>query len=167
MPAAADPIGSPLRPATAVVPVAAILTGLIALVAYAATAARTITWWDGASYPLAARTLGINSPPGSLLLVLLGWITTAIPLVRPVAFQLNLVAALVSAVTAALVAVLAIQLATPERAKPGWPEAGAGLIAGLTFAFATTPWTYATQFTPYGLSACFAALILLAAFAWW
>src|SRR5262245_6880428 len=44
----------------------------IAFAGYAATAARTITWWDGSSYPLAAVTLGIPGAPGSLLLTLLG-----------------------------------------------------------------------------------------------
>ena len=40
---------------------------------------RGITWWDGGSYPLAAVTLGIPAPPGSLLLTLLGWLVSRIP----------------------------------------------------------------------------------------
>jgi transmembrane protein TMEM260 (protein O-mannosyltransferase) len=152
------------RPAFPAVPFA---TGALAFAAYAATAARTITWWDGSSYPLAAVTLGIPGAPGSLILTLLGWVVSRIPLIDPVAFRLNLFAALLAASLAGLVAWLGMRLATPEGREPGWSEWFAGALAGLTFAFALTPWTYAVQFTPYGLSALWTALILIAALAWW
>ena len=35
------------------------------------TAYPTITWWDASAYSLAASTLGVTAPPGSLLLTLL------------------------------------------------------------------------------------------------
>ncbi len=139
----------------------------IAFVAYAGTAARTITWWDGSSYPLAAVTLGIPGAPGSLLLTLLGWLVTQIPVVYPIAFRLNLFAALVVATLAGLVSMLGAQLATPEDHEPAAAERFAGAFAGLAFAFGVTPWTYAVQFTPYGLSALWTALILVAALWWW
>src|SRR4029079_16616233 len=87
------------RDAVQYVPLAA---GAIAFAGYAVSAARTITWWDGSSYPLAAITLGIPGTPGSLLLVLLGWLVSRVPLVRPVAFQLNLLAALIAAMLVGL-----------------------------------------------------------------
>jgi len=61
-------------------------TAAIAFAVYARTAARTITWWDGSSYPLAAVTLGIPGAPGSLLLTLLGWAVSRIPIVHPSRF---------------------------------------------------------------------------------
>src|SRR5262247_4875894 len=70
----------------------------IAFAVYAGTAARTITWWDGSSYPLAAVTLGIPGAPGSLLLTLLGWLVSRIPILHPVAFRFNLFAALLGAI---------------------------------------------------------------------
>jgi hypothetical protein len=70
----------PRRRALRAVPLA---TATIAFVAYAASAARTITWWDGSQYPLAAVTLGITGSPGSLLLTLLGWVVSRIPIVHP------------------------------------------------------------------------------------
>ena len=51
-------------------------TGFVAFAVYAATASRTITWWDGSSYPLAACTPGIAAAPGSLLLTMLGWLAS-------------------------------------------------------------------------------------------
>jgi len=139
----------------------------IAFVVYSGTAARTITWWDGSSYPLAAVTLGIPGAPGSLVLTLLGWLVSKIPVVHPVAFRLNLFAALVSATLAGLVTWLGARLATPEDREPAAAEWFAGAFAGLAFAFGVTPWTYAVQFTPYGLSALWTALILIAALWWW
>lgn len=152
------------RRAIAAVPLA---VSALAMAVYAATAARSITWWDGSSYPLAAATLGVPGAPGSLLLTMLGWVVCQIPVIHPVAFRLNLFAGLVGAATAGLVTWLAIRLATPGGQRPTAREWFGGALAGLTFAFALTPWTYAVQVSPYGLSALFTALILIALLAWW
>ena len=50
-----------------------------AFAVFAWTAYPTITWWDSSSFSLAAATLGVTPPPGSLLLTLLGWTITRIP----------------------------------------------------------------------------------------
>ncbi len=156
----------PVRPES-LAPLVAVASGSIAFAAYASTAARTITWWDGSSYPLAACTLGINSAPGSLLLMLIGWVTTRVPLVHPVAFQLNLLAALCASAMVGVVTWLSIHLATPEDRAPRPRDIAAGAAAGLTLAFTVTVWGYATQFTPYVLTALFTSLILSTALAWW
>ena len=142
-------------------------SGLVAFAAYAATAARTITWWEGSQYPLAACTLGITPPPGSLLLTLYGWAASRIPLVHPVAFRLNLAAALLAAATVALVTWLSIRLATPDNREPGIKDLSGGAVAGLAFAFSLSIWNHGVQFQPYILSAGFTALILASALAWW
>src|SRR5688572_22994961 len=101
------------------------IIGLIAVLAISVgvfwrTAYPTITWWDSANYSLAAHTLGLTSPPGSLLLTLLGWPVTHLPLGMTPARALNLFAGLLAGVTAALVFVVAIRLrvssapATPQ-----------------------------------------------------
>src|SRR5262249_47456245 len=142
-------------------------TAGLALVAYVATAARTITWWDGSQYPLCALTLGIPGSPGSLLLTLLGWVVSHFPIVHPLAFRLNLFAALLAAVLVGLVCWFGAQLATPEGRDPGFAEWVSAAFAGLVFAFGITSWSYAVQFTPYVLSALWTALVLVAALAWW
>src|SRR5262245_11247310 len=147
--------------------IVSLASAAVAFAAYAATACRTITWWDGSSYPLAAVTLGITGSPGSLLLTLLGWAATRIVIVHPVAFQLNLFAGLIAAALVGLVTRLAIDLATPEERHPGLIELGAGASAGLMLAFSPTVWGYAVQFTPYILTALFTALIMVVAVIWW
>src|SRR5437899_9982670 len=98
----ANPVAQrpPRERALGLVPLA---VAAVAFAVYAGTAARTITWWDGSSYPLAAITLGIPGAPGSLMLTVLGWLVSRIPIVHPVAFQLNLFAALMVAILVGLV----------------------------------------------------------------
>ncbi len=149
--------------------IGAIVVTAIAIAVFWRTAYPTITWWDSSSYSLAAATLGINSPPGSLLLTLFGWPVAHLPFVDSPAHALNLLAGLLAAFVVALVyaaATMALRIAGPgER---GNSAAAFGVAAGaLTFAFGGTLWTYAIQFTPYVLSAVFTGLILWTLFRWW
>ena len=142
-------------------------TGLIAFLTYAATACRTITWWEGTSYSLAACSLGVPPPPGSLLLTLMGWAASRVPLVHPAAFRLNLANGLIAAVAVGLVTRISLRLSTPAGRQPAGPELLAGSVAGLAFAFSLSVWGQAVRFTPYMLSATLALLILIAALDWW
>ena len=47
------------------------LVWLAAFAVFALTAYPTITWWDSSSHSLAAATLGVTPPPGSLVLTLI------------------------------------------------------------------------------------------------
>jgi hypothetical protein len=150
----------------------AIVTALAAVVFWR-TAYPTITWWDSSQYSLAASTLGVTAPPGSLLLPLLGWPVSQLPFASP-AFALNLLAGALAAITAALVYLGGIQLlrvagpvfdATRPAERPA-VLAGATLGA-LTFAFSDTLWEHAIKFTPYVLTAVFTGLILWTLLRWW
>lgn len=155
--------------------IAALLVAIISMVVYAITASRSITWWEGPEYITAAATLGVVHPPGSLLLTILGWIITKIPLSLSVTFKLNLFAGLLAALTSGLVAALGVRtLSMAELSRRLVPTfgayataaAGAGLGA-LTFTFAFTTWHYATILTPYILTALFTVMILCALLRWW
>ncbi len=145
----------------------------IAVIVFWLTAYPTITWWDSSQYSLAASTLGVTSPPGSLLLTLLGWLATRLP-VGPPAYVLNLLAAALAAVAAVLVYLTAFRLndtvglarETATQAKRAAIAAGTTLGA-LTFAFSDTLWEHAIKFTPYVLTAVFTGLILWAMLCWW
>jgi hypothetical protein len=147
----------------------AVLVAAVAVAVFWRTAYPTITWWDSSSYSLAAATLGVNSPPGSLLLTLIGWPVARLSFGLSPAHTLNLFAGLLAAVTSALVYVVSLaslRIAGFEgRANPA---TALGAAAGaLTFAFGGTLWTYATQFTPYILTAVFTGLILWTMLRWW
>lgn len=148
------------------------------------TAYPTITWWDSSSYSLAAATMGIASPPGSLLLTLLGWPVTRLTFRSSPAHELNLFAGVLAGVSAMLVCVVALRMLEPagrdahvgDVSQPahGATQCGAaiGVAVGaawgsLAFAFSPTPWSYAVMITPYVLSAVFTGVILWIMLRWW
>jgi hypothetical protein len=140
-----------------------------ALTVFCWTAYPTITWWDSSSYSLAAASLGVASPPGSLLLTLIGWPIAHLPFVDSPAHALNILAAVLAAATGAMLVRLAtrmLRLARDGAAPSGALAAGAAFGA-LTFAFATTFWSYAGRFTPYILTPLFTVLILWTLVRWW
>jgi hypothetical protein len=138
----------------------------LAFTLFASTASRTITWWDGAHYPVVAATLSITNPPGSLLLTVLGWLWTRVLWCPPFAFQLNLLAAAIAAATVTVVAACAPRMFAAEPRTPA-RDAAVALVTGAWLATAFHLWTYATQYTPYGLSALFTAMILGLFLGWW
>jgi hypothetical protein len=143
------------------------LFAVVAIV-FARTAYGTITWWDSSSYSLAAATLGIASPPGSVILTLLGWPVAKLVSPPEVAHALNVFAALIASATVAMVCVNAIKVlesSSRERVAAGTMIGAA--FGALLFASTTTLWDYAIRFTPYGLSALFTTVLLFVMLAWW
>ena len=86
----------------------AAIVAAVAAAVFWRTAYPTITWWDSSSYSLAAATLGVNSPPGSLLLTLIGWPVARLSFGLSPAHALNLFAGLLAALTSALVYVISL-----------------------------------------------------------
>ncbi|HYV99354.1 MAG TPA: DUF2723 domain-containing protein, partial [Gemmatimonadaceae bacterium] len=143
-----------------------IAIGIVALAVYWRTAYPTINWWDSSNYSLAAHTMGVASPPGSLLLTLAGAPFAHLPFASP-ARILNLLAALLAAGAAIGVFLVALRLFAVTR-LPQTPGAIAGAAMGaLTFAFMPTLWYYAGQFTPYVLTVVFTTIILWTMVRWW
>ena len=159
--------------------VTALIVSLIATAVFWRTAYPTVTWWDSSGYSLAAATLGIYSPPGSLLLTLVGWPIARLAGGSSAAYALNLFAGVLAALTVALVYLTALRglniartdastdaSAGSSGASRVGAYAGAGFGA-LTLAFSGALWTYAGRFTPYVLSALFTAIILWTMLRWW
>lgn len=139
----------------------------IAAMLYALTAYPTITWWDSASYSLSAATLGTGSPPGSLLLTLIGWPVAKLVAPTHVAQALNILAAMISASIVVLVFVDTTRLLRREGEEPTAAPAVGAFLGALLFASTTTLWSYAVRFTPYSLSALFTAILLFVLITWW
>ena len=145
------------------------LVALIAATVFWLTAYPTITWWDSGSYWLAAATLGVTSPPGSMLATLLGWpIATIVPNTH-VAHALNLFAGVLAAGTVSIVYLAALQLEQLQERTHGGRSAIALAtgVGALAFAFNATLWEHAIKYTPYVLTAVFTGLILLVLLRWW
>lgn len=168
--------GLPVPPGAArVVIVAAAACALVAMIVYALTAHRTVTWWENGIYALSATTLSIPGPPGSLLLGLLGWVITRLSPGINHAFALNLFTGFLAACTVGVICLVAgrlrCELSPPDSSLLTGRHQTAVVIGtilgGLTVAFSKTLWLYAIKFTPYILTALFTALIIRALVSWW
>ena len=159
-----------MRPLLRAQAIAPTLVAAVALGVFWRTAYPTITWWDSSNYSLAATTLGLTSSPGSLLLTLLGWVTTRLPIPLAQAHILNLLAGALGALASALMVVVAVRIhrviSTPVAGSNAALVTGAG-IGAMAFAFSATVWEYAIKFTPYVLTVVFTAAILLTLVRWW
>ena len=111
--------------------------GAAVLALYLLTLAPTTAMWDASEYITAAYTLGIPHPPGNPLFVLLGRVASLVP-ISSVAVRVNTLAALCSAVSAAIWFLVA------ERVLHGWTLRWARLVAAamaaLLAATAFTVW---------------------------
>jgi hypothetical protein len=134
---------------------------------YWMTAFPSIDWWDSAEYSTAAATMGVVSPPGSLILTLLGWpVVHLLPGGSP-AHRLNLFAGVLAAMTAALTYAVVAELADAAGERRERAGVAGGAAAALAFAFSPLAWEYAVAFTPYILTVVFTALILWTMVRWW
>lgn len=135
------------------------IVALIALSVYLLTMAPDLTWshfgTDGGELAAAAATLGIPHPPGYPTYVIVGHTFTRLPLGGSVAYRLNLLSAVSTAVAASL-ATAAAGYWTGRRA-----QSTASLAAGLALAFMPLVWSQAVIIEVYALN-----LAMLAAFLW-
>src|SRR5512146_3485541 len=108
--------------------VAGMFTLALSVAVFWRSAYPTITWWDSSSYSLAAATLGVASPPGSLLLTLLGWPVAHVAGGTSTAHAMNLFAGLLAA--AAVTLVLLCSLRVLEIAEAGTVVTGPATFIG-------------------------------------
>lgn len=134
---------------------------------YYLTAYRTIAWWGSPQYSLAACTLGIQHPPGSLIATLIGWVWVKLIWFANPAFALNLLAGLIASTIAVLLCRLAFSLIPNCETRERLFWAAGAALAAITFAFSETIWLYSVKFTPYIISPLFTVLILAVLLRWW
>ncbi len=112
--------------------------GSVVFALYVLTLAPTTGMWDASEYITAAYTLGIPHPPGNPLFVLLGRVATLLPL-GSVAVRVNLLAALCSALSAAIWFLVAERvLVTWSSIR--WTRIAAAVTAALLGATTFTVW---------------------------
>ena len=118
---------------------AAAITGLVVLLLYLVTLAPSTSMWDTSEYIAAAYVLGLPHPPGNPLFVLIGRVFAILPIAPTVAMRINVLAALSSAVSAAM------WFLVTERVLVGWfsqrwLRITGGALAALIGATAFTVW---------------------------
>ena len=117
---------------------AAGLTALGVLALYVVTLAPTTAMWDASEYITAAYTLGIPHPPGNPLFVLLGRVASLLPF-GGVAYRVNLLAAVCSALAAGIWFLVAERVLAQWIAVP-WVRRVGSVLAAVLSATAFTVW---------------------------
>src|SRR5687768_6987966 len=93
---------------------AALIASLAVFLLYMLTLSPTTAMWDTSEYIAAAYTLGLPHPPGNPLFVLIGRVFAELPIAGNVATRVNILAAVCSAVSAAMWFLIT------ERVLVGW-----------------------------------------------
>jgi len=127
-------------------------------------------WWDSGDYILCSYTLGVTSPPGSILLQLSGRLASFFTIISSPAVRINGLIAVVSALSVTVVYFTTVRLLqTFDQGKKQAPHAAliGGVLAALTLAFTHSVWNHATFTNPYALSLLSGSLMIYLAVRWW
>lgn len=152
----------------------------IALTVYFFSAERTGSLWDCGEFILGAYKLQVVHPPGAPLFLLVGRLFAWIGSIfsddpANIAFAVNMMSSTCTAFAAAFIAWVTMDLTKlsfvgrDEELDQGQSlaTAGAGLIAGLTTAFATSIWFSAVEGEVYAMSTFFTTLTLWSTVKWY
>jgi hypothetical protein len=152
----------------------------IAMVVYFFSVERTGSLWDCGEFILGAYKLQVVHPPGAPLFLLIGRLFTWVADIfssdpQDIAFAVNLMSAMCTALAAAFVAwttIIFSRLAMVGRGVTLTTEqtlvtCGAGLAAGLATAFTTSIWFSAVEGEVYAMSTMFTTLTVWAASKWY
>ncbi|HMO41320.1 MAG TPA: DUF2723 domain-containing protein [Saprospiraceae bacterium] len=147
---------------------------------FAISAEPTGSLWDCGEFILGAYKLQVVHPPGAPLFALVGrmftWVADIIsdnP--EHIAYSVNLMSGICTAMAATFVCWITIMLSkltlvgregTPDTAQT-IALAGAGIVAGLGTAFASSIWFSAVEGEVYAMSTFFTALTLWAVIKWY
>lgn len=152
----------------------------IAMTVYFFSAERTGSLWDCGEFILGAYKLQVVHPPGAPLFMIVGRMFTWLAEVfsddpADIAFAVNLMSGICTAFAATFICwstIIFSRLALVGR--EGEPDtgqsialAGAGLVAGLSTAFATSVWFSAVEGEVYAMSTFFTTLTLWAMMKWY
>ena len=139
---------------------------LFSMVIYLMTVAPTASFWDAGEFIAVSHTLQVNHPPGAPLYSLLGRLFSMFSSPLMVAWSINLISVLSSALTIMLLYLITIRLIIEWKGSPdGWdlPQKiavyGSGFLGAITFSMTDTFWFNAVEAEVYALSSFFTAIV--------
>ena len=157
-----------------------IIVFLITAVVYFYSVERTGSLWDCGEFVLGAYKLQVVHPPGASLFILIGSLFANFAAMisdnpSDVAFAVNMMSGLFSALAAMLIAwttmILGKLTFVGRKEEEDFSQmialAGAGLVAGLSTAWAISIWFSAVEGEVYSMSTFFTALTIWASFKWY
>ncbi|MFQ6615965.1 MAG: DUF2723 domain-containing protein [Fidelibacterota bacterium] len=151
-----------------------LLAGFVFLASYGvyfATMAPTVSYWDCGEFIATSHILGVPHPPGSPLYLIIGRIFSILPFGKDIAFRVNLISPLVSALAVTLLFLIIVQFVTqwrgPVRTREDrWVVFGSALVGSLSFAFTDSHWFNAVEAEVYAMSTLFTALVVWLILQW-
>ena len=90
---------------------------LLTFIVYFDTMAPTVSYWDCGEFIAVSHTLGVPHPPGSPFFLLLGRIFSMLPFNEDIAFRVNIISPLVSALAVMLLYLSTVKVVTHWRGK--------------------------------------------------
>ncbi|HRD17655.1 MAG TPA: DUF2723 domain-containing protein, partial [Candidatus Marinimicrobia bacterium] len=148
----------------------ALLTLLFSFIVYLDTISPTVSFWDCGEFIATAYTLGVPHPPGSPLFLLIGRIFSMIPFSQDIAFRVNLISTIVSALAVMFLFLITVQL-LQFRGKPATKLQklivyGGAFIGAMTFAFTDSHWFNAVEAEVYAFSTFLTAIVVWLILVW-
>ncbi|MFH1853653.1 MAG: DUF2723 domain-containing protein, partial [Candidatus Neomarinimicrobiota bacterium] len=147
------------------------ITLLFSFLIYFSTMARTVSFWDCGEFIATSYSLGVPHPPGSPLYLLLGRIFAMLPVNSDIAFRVNLISPLISAIAVMLTYLITVKIIAHWRGEVQSPgdaivAFGGALVGALAFAFSDSHWFNAVEAEVYAFSTFFTAIVVWLVLHW-
>lgn len=153
--------------------VVAALVFILSLLLYLATVAPTASFWDCGEFIAVAHGLQISHPPGSPFFMLTGRLFTMFAAPENVAYSMNVMSVVSTALTVLLTHLVLVQLARYWMGpRDTWTPfqrltvLAGGFIGAMTFAATDSLWFNAVEAEVYAMSMLFTALVVWAILHW-
>ena len=149
----------------------ALLIFIVTFTVYFDTMAPTVSYWDCGEFIAVSHTLGVPHPPGSPFFLLMGRIFSMLPFNEDIAFRVNVISPLVSALAVMLLYLSTVKVITHWRGKVNnitdvMIVFGGAAVGALTFAFTDSHWFNAVEAEVYAFSTFFTAIVVWLILLW-
>ncbi|MBU0529827.1 DUF2723 domain-containing protein [bacterium] len=145
-----------------------ILAGVVFLfsfIIYFTTMAPTVSFWDCGEFIATSYSLGVPHPPGSPLFLIIGRLFSMLPLSSDIAFRVNLISPIISALANMLLYLIIVKVVVHWRKSVSNINDvivvfGGALVGALAFAFTDSHWFNAVEAEVYAMSTFFTAIVV-------
>lgn len=149
----------------------AAITLVVSFIVYLSTMASTVPYWDCGEFISTSYIMGIPHPPGSPLYLLLGRIFSMLPLDGDIAYRVNLISPITSAVAVMLLYLIIVKVIAHWRGEISSRQDtliafGAAFVGAMTFAFTDSHWFNAVEAEVYAMSTFFTAIVVWLILLW-